>query len=400
MTDTATPAADPDHGQGHSHGHGHYHHHDSASGERFVPELMGGEILEAEHQARYRLALPHVSGRRVLDAGCGVGWGSKLLLESGARTVTGLDISEEALADARVRAPGVELVHGDLQALPFPDASFDVVVCFEALEHAEDVFATLDGLVRVLAPEGVLFVSSPNPAVYPEGNPFHPSEMTPAELESAVAARLPELRMFHQHEQAVSVVAPALNGSDTLDVRLFSLTGLAPGHDPYSVAVASRVALPDVAAVACTSPPTELKRLTTERVSVMDQLDGTHAQLRDADVALRGVMAERDQANDRVAELITQSDALRTQLDNQRAVADNAARERDDLAMSLISQDRPTRPAAPAASPAAGAPDAETEKLRRQLRKARARVRALEAELETAQSSGLISRVKRRLPGS
>lgn len=399
MTDT--PGTD--HAHAHGHTHAHYHHHDSASGERFVPELMGGEILEAEHQARYRLALPHVAGKRVLDAGCGVGWGSKLLLEAGASEVTGLDISEEALANARARAPEVEFVQGDLQALPFPDHHFDVVVCFEALEHAEDVFSTLDGLVRVLSPEGVLFVSSPNPAVYPEGNPFHPSEMTPAELESAVAARLPELQMFHQHEQAASVVAPRLAGTGSFETTTFSLSGLAPGHDPYSVAVASRVPLPVVAAVTCVAPPTELKRLTAERTSVLEELEGAHARLRDADLSLRGVMAERDQANDRVVELTTQSEALRTQLGNQRAVSDNAARERDDLAMTLISQDRPVRSVAPSAPDAASAaPDEEKEKLRRQLRRARTRVRALEAELEAARSSssGLVSRIKRRLPGS
>lgn len=384
----------------HTHAHGHYHHHDSASGERFIPELMGGEILEAEHQARYRLALPHVAGRRVLDAGCGVGWGSKLLLEAGADAVTGLDISEEALADARVRAPGVEFVHGDLQALPFPDGSFDVVVCFEALEHADDVLSTLDGLVRVLAPEGVLFVSSPNPAVYPEGNPFHPSEMTPEELEAAVAARLPELRMFHQHELAVSLVAPRPDGAEDLDVRMLSLTGLAAGHDPYSVAVASRVPLPAVSAFACAAPPSELKRLTSERASVLEQLDVAHTQLRDADAGLRGLIAERDAANDRVAELTTQSEALRTQLDNQRRVSDNASRERDDLAMTLISADRPVRVVIPAPEAPAGAVDADNDKLRRQLRRARTKVRALEADLEAARSSGLASRIKRRLPGS
>ncbi len=163
MTDT--PGTD--HAHAHGHTHAHYHHHDSASGERFVPELMGGEILEAEHQARYRLALPHVAGKRVLDAGCGVGWGSKMLLEAGASEVTGLDISEEALANARARAPEVEFVQGDLQALPFPDHHFDVVVCFEASSTPRTSSPHLDGLVRVLSPEGVLFVSSPNPRSTP-----------------------------------------------------------------------------------------------------------------------------------------------------------------------------------------------------------------------------------------
>ena len=89
------------------------------TGERFVPEDMGGGLIEAEHQARYRLALPHVAGRTVLDAGCGVGWGSDLLLDAGAREVTGLDLSPDAIASARSRNSGVTYLTGDLLEMPF-----------------------------------------------------------------------------------------------------------------------------------------------------------------------------------------------------------------------------------------------------------------------------------------
>ena len=121
----------------------------------------GARLIEAEHQARYRLAVDLVPGRRVLDAGCGVGWGSGSLRQAGAASVVGLDISEEALTDARRRAPECEFVPGDLQELPFPDDEFDVVVCMEALEHTEDTRATLAELARVLRPQRAPRLPSP-----------------------------------------------------------------------------------------------------------------------------------------------------------------------------------------------------------------------------------------------
>jgi 2-polyprenyl-3-methyl-5-hydroxy-6-metoxy-1,4-benzoquinol methylase len=82
--------------------------------------------------------------------------------------------------------------------LPFDDDSFDVVVCFEAIEHTGDTERTLDQLARVLRPNGLLFVSSPNPAVYPPGNPFHLNEETPAELLRKAAGRFAQVRLFRQ----------------------------------------------------------------------------------------------------------------------------------------------------------------------------------------------------------
>ncbi len=69
-----------------------------------------------------------------------------------------------------------------MMAIPLADDSVDVIICMEALEHSTDFTRTLDELVRVLEPEGLLFVSSPNPAVYPEGNPFHIHELDPSRI--------------------------------------------------------------------------------------------------------------------------------------------------------------------------------------------------------------------------
>ncbi len=75
----------------------------AAPPERFVPEELGGTLLAAEHLARYWWASGAAAGADVLDAGCGVGFGTKLLVEAGARSATGVDIAEEAVAAARER---------------------------------------------------------------------------------------------------------------------------------------------------------------------------------------------------------------------------------------------------------------------------------------------------------
>jgi SAM-dependent methyltransferase len=89
------------------------------TGERFIPELMGGELIEAEHQARYRLALPFLRGKRVLDAGCGSGWGSKLLVEAGAREVVGLDIAPRGRRGVASPRPGGQLRRGQFGGSSF-----------------------------------------------------------------------------------------------------------------------------------------------------------------------------------------------------------------------------------------------------------------------------------------
>jgi ubiquinone/menaquinone biosynthesis C-methylase UbiE len=339
------------------------------TGERFIPEAMGGELIEAEHQLRYRFALGQVAGKRVLDAGCGVGWGSKLLLEAGAAEVIGVDLSEDAIADCRTRVPNAQFVQGDLQNLPLPDERFDVVVCFEALEHTADTAKTLDELCRVMVPQGVLFVSSPNPKVYPAGNPFHLHELPPEELRDAVAARLDSVRIYRQHLQLSSLMYPDQGSGDVecgsaglaprtgspglaneFEAQAFAIVDIEPGHDPYSVAVASNGPLPELPISLTLAPSAQLDnlgalaaslseereelhaghaRVVEERTRLLAQveqadldnrsltsaLEQTHAQLRDAGSALAQVMSDRD---------------------SYRRAAETAELERDRYAVRLI----------------------------------------------------------------
>jgi 2-polyprenyl-3-methyl-5-hydroxy-6-metoxy-1,4-benzoquinol methylase len=317
-------------------------HRRDPSGERFVPEAMAGDLIDAEHQLRYRFALEHVRGKRVLDAGCGVGWGSKLLLEAGAAQVVGVDISEEAIEDCRRRVPEVDFRLGDLMDLPVDDDAFDVVVCFEALEHTSDTSRTLDELARALAPGGLLFVSSPNPRVYPAGNPFHLHEMPPEELLAEVSQRFRNTKIYLQHQYISSLLHPdaeqgsADDTSSTFRSQVHAVVPIEPGHDPYSVAVASDEDLPELTLWQTLAPSTQLDNLGALAASLTEERELLHAdhqriveersvmsaelataqqQLRDADAALRDLMGQRDHALQTAADLGSRVEALSAERD-------------------------------------------------------------------------------------
>ena len=174
------------------------------TGERFVPGVIG-EIAH-EHWHRYAFARRFVGGKRVLDVACGEGYGSALLART-ARVVTGIDIAAEAIAHARehYRDRGnVEFLQGSATSLALPDASVDLVVSFETLEHLPrtDQPRMLAEFARVLADDGLLLLSAPNPVEYSIArnycNPYHLYEPTREELEAQLAPLFPALRWYRQ----------------------------------------------------------------------------------------------------------------------------------------------------------------------------------------------------------
>src|SRR5258708_15934922 len=106
-----------------------------ADGERFLPELMHGEI-ELEHLHRYRFAGQFLADKEVLDIACGEGYGSALLAKV-ARNVIGVDVAQQAIDHARGKygAANLEFRVGSCARIPLEDKSVDVVVSFETIEH-------------------------------------------------------------------------------------------------------------------------------------------------------------------------------------------------------------------------------------------------------------------------
>ena len=182
------------------------------TGERFVPGTPG-EIW-VEHWHRYHFASRWAAGRRVLDVACGEGYGSALLARHAA-SVTGVDISQQAIDHARGTYRGVanlEFRCAPCTALPLGDAAVDLAVSFETLEHIEEQERFLDELARVLGPEGVLLLSCPNKLEYSDKrgfrNEFHVRELYRDELAALLEARLPLSTWFAQRPSFFSVIAP------------------------------------------------------------------------------------------------------------------------------------------------------------------------------------------------
>ena len=137
-----------------------------------------------EHRSRYRFALAQVRHGLVLDVACGSGHGLQLLTEGGARSVVGVEIDADAVRTARCALPdSVTLVRADGTALPMVDGSVDVLTSFETIEHIGDDTAFVAEIRRVLAPDGIAIVSTPNarvtrPVAGVPRNPFHVREYT------------------------------------------------------------------------------------------------------------------------------------------------------------------------------------------------------------------------------
>ncbi|HTJ00110.1 MAG TPA: methyltransferase domain-containing protein [Dongiaceae bacterium] len=138
---------------------------------------------------RYRWASKYCGNKDVLDVPCGMGWGTSLI--KGAKSLTGVDLSSEAVAEAGRRYGKLaEFRKGDMGNLGFPDASFDVVVCLEGIEHIPIEVGRnfLMESQRVLRPGGRLLLSSPYCRTKPHsGNPFHIHEYSPDEIRQVVS---------------------------------------------------------------------------------------------------------------------------------------------------------------------------------------------------------------------
>lgn|SRR5581483_2412556 len=100
--------------------------------------------------------------RAFLDAGCGDGRYLAALEAELPDRVAGVDIAERILETARARVPRADLRRANLEALPFEDASFDVVLCSQVIEHVLSPETAGRELARVLRSGGRLVISTDN----------------------------------------------------------------------------------------------------------------------------------------------------------------------------------------------------------------------------------------------
>ena len=179
------------------------------TGERFIPWMKGGQI-HYEHLHRYLFAAALVEGKDVLDLACGEGYGAYFLAERAAQ-VLAVDRDKETIehASSRYIRPNLTFRQGSMESIPVEgSALFDVVVCFEALEHTDRHEAVMNEIKRVLKPDGFLIISTPNRAEYTERtgdrNPYHLKELSFKEFLDLLKKYFNHVRLFGQRVYAGS----------------------------------------------------------------------------------------------------------------------------------------------------------------------------------------------------
>lgn len=241
------------------------------SGERLVPDRQYGELVHAEHLARYLLAAQLAAGRTVLDVASGEGYGTALLAKSQAVSATGVDVDERTVKAATERYP-CAFHCADIADLPFEDDSFDLVVSFETIEHVSDAPAAFSELARVLAPDGLLMISTPNTHEYLVDNEFHTREFSHEEFVDLLRARFGSVRLMYQHNWLTSAILDAdgfreAGGSAALDLDVRKTAAREPGRELYTVALCGQdteVALRQVAVTAGTDEAHSLAKRLVE----------------------------------------------------------------------------------------------------------------------------------------
>lgn len=195
------------------------------SGERFCPELAGNIALE--HLHRYALARLISGGKCVLDIACGEGYGSAALAEV-ASQVIGVDISSDVVthASGRYHLPNLEFKVGNCDAIPMPDGAVDLVVSFETLEHHDRHAQMISELKRVMVPNGVVLISTPDTQHYSAAryykNRFHVKELDRQEFKSLLGSAFQHVAIlgqrvvygsaiFHEEQSAHSVTFNSLD---------------------------------------------------------------------------------------------------------------------------------------------------------------------------------------------
>jgi SAM-dependent methyltransferase len=318
------------------------------TGERVIPGQVDPDLWN-EHLSRYAFAarlvgrLPAGKRRRlrVLDAGCGSGYGAALLAAAapGVKAI-GVDISEEALAWAsgHYPAPNLRFQPGDCLALPFADHEFDVVVALEMIEHLADAAGFLKEAARVLAPAGLLIASTPNRRYYSEErgytNPFHTREYDAEEFDRLLEPFF-SCRMTFVQNHAAAISFFPLNRGQAGVARAeagfgpgeAAAAGAAPDQPHFLVALASRQQVPAVAPyVFVPSSANVLRQRETHIAALEKELAGGAG-------AIRQLQQEH-------AETVTWARGLEGELGKAREALDARQQELDERTLWTQQLDR------------------------------------------------------------
>jgi ubiquinone/menaquinone biosynthesis C-methylase UbiE len=189
------------------------------TGERYIPSLQGH--IKYEHIHRYALCMQLVIDKSVLDLASGEGYGAAILSKV-AQSVVGVDIDTASIEYAKREYSDYEnlrFLTGSCESIPLPEKSIDVVTSFETIEHHDQHQEMLQEIKRVLKPDGLLVISSPNRLIYSDqsgySNPFHVKELYYEEFIHLLSQNFKHIQVYGQRLAAGSFILPLENSEET-----------------------------------------------------------------------------------------------------------------------------------------------------------------------------------------
>jgi SAM-dependent methyltransferase len=176
----------------------------------------------ARHRAPYAYAIGLAGRGRALDLGCGGGYGTADLADALPRVV-GVD---RIPPDRGSRKRNIGWVRADLRSLPLRARCFETIVSFQVIEHLEDPAILIEAIARLLEPDGVALMTTPNLLTSDRINPYHVHEYQAEELRGHLLPRFAEVEMLGV--RASERVSPYESGSADPPDHAHDLSPAAP----------------------------------------------------------------------------------------------------------------------------------------------------------------------------
>ena len=171
------------------------------TGERLETFIHSRDTIE--HLHRYAIVNDYIKGKKVLDIACGEGYGSNLISNE-AKYVYGVDIDSQVIENAKIKykKANIEFIAGSTDNIPLDDASVDVVVSFETIEHHDKHHEMMIEIKRVLKPNGIVIISTPDKLYYSDKrnakNEFHIKELYKKEFLDLVSSYFNKVQLLNQ----------------------------------------------------------------------------------------------------------------------------------------------------------------------------------------------------------
>lgn len=173
----------------------------SWSGERLETFIYNRDSIE--HLHRYAIVTNYIKDKIVLDIASGEGYGSHIMSKK-ASFVIGVDIDNATVQDAKLKykKDNLEFLKGSASQIPIEDNSIDVVVSFETIEHHDEHEEMMNEIKRVLKPNGILIISTPDKLYYSDqrnfNNQFHIKELYKQEFIDLLSKNFSKIQLLTQ----------------------------------------------------------------------------------------------------------------------------------------------------------------------------------------------------------